>query len=125
MEEAQVVECATQGQTFSVYFEWDSSGLTEQAQTVIERAVARAVENECTVSVATIAGYTDTSGNRAYNARLSARRASIVRDALIQRGVVAESISTQANGESGLAKATADGIREPLNRRAEVVITVQ
>lgn len=124
MEVAPVVDCATQGQSFAVYFEWDSSALTEQAQTVIDRAVARAVENGCSVSVSTIEGYTDTSGNRAYNARLSARRAAIVRDSLIQRGVDAGVISTEAKGETGLAKATADGVREPLNRRAEVVITV-
>ena len=124
-EAVEVIDCTTQGQSFAVYFEWDSSSLTEQAQIVIDRAVSRAVENGCSVSVSTIEGYTDTSGNRAYNARLSQRRASIVRDALIQRGISGDAISTEAKGETGLAKATADGVREPLNRRAEVVVTVQ
>jgi outer membrane protein OmpA-like peptidoglycan-associated protein len=39
-------------------------------------------------------------------------------------GVAAASITTEARGESDQAKATADGVREPLNRRAEVTITI-
>jgi OOP family OmpA-OmpF porin len=72
-----------------------------------------------------IAGHTDTSGASAYNQRLSQRRADVVGQALIARGIDASLITEEAKGETELAKATRDGVREPLNRRSEVVITVQ
>ena len=76
-------------------------------------------------SSVSIAGHTDTSGASAYNQRLSQRRADIVGEALVARGIDASLISEEAKGETDLAKATRDGVREPLNRRSEVVITVQ
>ena len=40
-------------------------------------------------------------------------------------GIDSSIITEEAKGETDLAKATRDGVREPLNRRSEVVITVQ
>ena len=57
--------------------------------------------------------------------RLSERRARVVRDELIRLGVAASMIAIEARGESEPAVATPDGVREPLNRRSEVVIRVQ
>jgi outer membrane protein OmpA-like peptidoglycan-associated protein len=54
---------------------------------------------------------------------LSERRAGVVRDALIARGMNAGAINTQARGETELARATANGVREPLNRRTAVTIS--
>jgi len=73
----------------------------------------------------TIVGHTDTSGNSAYNTRLSASRASIVANALTTRGVPSGIITTNGRGEDDLAKETRDGVREPLNRRSEVAIIVR
>jgi outer membrane protein OmpA-like peptidoglycan-associated protein len=47
----------------------------------------------------------------------------VVRDALVARGIPAGSITTQARGETDLARATADGVREPLNRRTAITIS--
>ena len=47
----------------------------------------------------------------------------VVRDALVARGIAAGSITTQARGETDLARATRDGVREPLNRRTAVTIS--
>ncbi|RZO68282.1 MAG: OmpA family protein, partial [Parvularculaceae bacterium] len=77
------------------------------------------------IDTVVVAGNTDTSGNAAYNQRLSQRRASVVRDALIANGVSADRIRTEANGENNLAKATPDGTREPLNRRSDVTISFE
>jgi outer membrane protein OmpA-like peptidoglycan-associated protein len=46
----------------------------------------------------------------------------VVRDALTARGLPG-SIQTQARGETDLARATRDGVREPLNRRSAVTIS--
>lgn len=118
--------CSGLSQNFVVYFEWDKADLTSQAAAVIDQAVANITAGaECAPSAVSIAGHTDTSGASAYNARLSQRRADIVASALESRGVDAGIITETAKGETELAKATRDGVREPLNRRAEVVITVQ
>jgi OOP family OmpA-OmpF porin len=105
---------------FVVYFEWDRSNLNAAATETIDAAVARA--RQCNVSGITVVGHTDTSGSTAYNQGLSERRAGVVRDALVARGIGAGTIQTQARGETDLARATRDGVREPLNRRTAVTI---
>ena len=105
---------------FTVYFDYDKSNLTPQASTLIQEAAARALEND--IETVVVAGNTDTSGGSAYNQALSERRARAVRDGLIANGVSADRIRLEALGETNLAKPTADGVREPLNRRADVVI---
>ncbi len=113
-----MVVCPTS--EFVVYFEWDRSNVNQAASDIIDQAVARA--RQCNVVGAAIVGHTDTSGSTRYNAGLSERRAGIVRDALVARGMTA-TLSTQARGESELARATGDGVREPLNRRTAVTIS--
>ena len=121
-----MAECSTVNQSFVVYFEWDKADLTSQASAVVDQAIANIeARSDCSTGAVTIVGHTDTSGATAYNNRLSARRASVVADALTARGISAESITTAGRGESELAKATRDGVREPLNRRSEVTIIVE
>ncbi|MDP1748828.1 MAG: OmpA family protein, partial [Reyranella sp.] len=67
-------------------------------------------------------GHTDTSGPEAYNMALSLRRANTVKDALVREGVPATAITVIGRGEAGLLVKTADGVREPQNRRVEIVI---
>jgi OOP family OmpA-OmpF porin len=106
---------------FVVYFEWDRSNLNASALETIDAAVNRA--RQCNVGSVVVVGHTDTSGSTAYNQGLSERRAGVVRDALVARGVAAGSVQTQARGETDLARATRDGVREPLNRRTAVTIS--
>lgn len=108
---------------FTVYFDYDKSNLTPQASTLIQEAASRALQND--VDTVVVAGNTDTSGSSAYNQALSARRAAVVREALIANGISAAAIRTEAFGETNLAKPTADGVREPLNRRSEVTISFE
>lgn len=106
-----------------MYFEWDKSDLTAAASQQIAAAASRA--QRCTVTLASVTGYTDLSGSKAYNQKLSKRRAEIVRDALVSRGVSASLITTDYKGESNPAVQTPDGAREPLNRRSAVNIQVR
>jgi len=115
----QPVACPTS--EFVVYFEWDRSNLNQAALETIDAAVNRA--RECNVSNVVVVGHTDTSGSPAYNEGLSERRASVVRDALVARGIASGSVTTQARGETDLARPTNDGVREPLNRRTAVTIS--
>lgn len=107
----------------TVYFDYDKSNLTPQAQTLISQAAAQALQND--IDTVVVSGNTDTSGSSAYNQALSERRAAVVRDALIANGIPAGNIRTEAYGETNLATPTADGVREPLNRRSEVVISFE
>lgn len=106
-----------------VYFEWDRSNLTDQARSVISRAVSEA--RRCGVSTVNIAGHADRSGSASYNVGLSERRARAVRDEMVRLGVTGAAISLEAFGESRPAVQTPDGVREPLNRRSEVVIDLR
>ena len=106
---------------FVVYFEWDRSNLNQAALDTIDAAVQRA--RECSIANVVVVGHTDTSGSTAYNQGLSERRSAVVRDALAARGIGAGAIETQARGETNLARATNDGVREPLNRRTAVTIS--
>ena len=48
------------------------------------------------------------------------RSANAVRDALSQRGVDMSSIRVEGRGENEQLVSTADNVREPANRRAEI-----
>jgi outer membrane protein OmpA-like peptidoglycan-associated protein len=86
--------------------------------------VRRAAENARRggVSRITITGHADRSGPDAYNMALSQRRANAVRDALVRDGVPGNRITTVARGETQPLVPTPDGVREPQNRRAELVV---
>ncbi len=107
---------------FVVYFGWDNAELTPQALRVIERAADQA--EACEITRITIIGHADTSGDANYNLGLSARRANMVREELVRKGVAGSLIMVEGLGEQQPAVATGDGVREPLNRRAEATIIV-
>ena len=71
-----------------------------------------------------VIGHTDTSGSPTYNQRLSIRRAEAVRQALIARGTPANMISIEGVGENQLMVPTGPNVREPSNRRAQILIKV-
>jgi OmpA-OmpF porin, OOP family len=106
--------------SFMVFFDWDRSNLSAQALTTIKQA-ASAYKNKGNARI-TATGHTDTSGAEAYNMALSLRRANTVKDALVREGVPATVISVVGRGEAGLLVQTGDNVREPQNRRVEIVI---
>ena len=106
--------------SFMVFFDWDRSNLSAQALTTIKQA-ASAYKTKGNARI-TATGHTDTSGPEAYNMALSLRRANTVKDALVREGVPATAIAVIGRGEAGLLVKTADGVREPQNRRVEIVI---
>ena len=106
--------------SFMVFFDWDSSNLSQQALATIQQA-ANAFKQKGNARI-TATGHTDTSGPEAYNMALSLRRANAVKDALVRDGVPAQAITVIGMGEKGLLVPTGDGVREPQNRRVEIVI---
>jgi outer membrane protein OmpA-like peptidoglycan-associated protein len=106
--------------SFMVFFDWDKSNLSAQALATIKQA-ADAFRAKGNARI-TATGHTDTSGPESYNMALSLRRANAVKDALVREGVPAQAITVIGMGEKGLLVPTADGVREPQNRRVEIVI---
>ena len=103
-----------------VYFPFDQYVLTPEAQTVVSEAAQYASAGGATRVV--VIGHTDSSGSPTYNVRLSERRAKAVADALVGLGVAPSTLAVDWKGESELAVATGDGVKEPLNRRSTISI---
>jgi OmpA-OmpF porin, OOP family len=103
---------------YFVFFDFDKYAITPAAQDILNTVVSDA--RRTNANRLNVVGHTDTSGTPAYNQALSERRATAVREALVQRGVPAGQIATRGVGESQPLIATGDGVREPSNRRAEV-----
>jgi OOP family OmpA-OmpF porin len=106
--------------TYLVFFDWDKYNLTPRALDII----AQAASDSKTQSTTTIAvnGYTDTSGTPAYNQGLSVRRAKAVEAQLVTDGVPASEITAQGFGDTDLLVPTGPGVREPQNRRVQIVL---
>ena len=111
---------APQAPTFMVFFDWDRSNLSDQALNTIRQA-ANAFKAKGQARI-TATGHADKSGPDQYNMALSLRRANAVKDALVREGVPATAIAVIGRGESMPLVQTADGVREPQNRRVEIVV---
>ncbi len=106
--------------SYMVFFDWDRSNLSAQALNTIKQA-ANAFKTKGNARI-TATGHTDKSGPENYNMALSLRRANAVKDALVREGVPATAIAVIGRGEANPLVPTADGVREPQNRRVEIVI---
>ena len=106
--------------SYLVFFDWDKATLTDRARQIIREAA----ENSTRVQYTRIEvnGYTDTSGTPQYNQRLSVRRAQSVAAELVRDGVPRNAISIQGFGETHLLVPTGPNVREPQNRRVEIII---
>jgi len=106
--------------TYLVFFDWDKYNLTPRATQIIAEAASDSKTNS--VTTLNVSGYTDTSGTPTYNQGLSERRAKAVAAKLVVDGVPASEISIHAYGETHLLVPTGPGVREPQNRRVEIVL---
>jgi OmpA family len=105
---------------YLVFFALDQATLTEADRRMISQAVDEYRRTGAARIVAT--GHTDTSGSASYNLELSLRRAEVVANELVRQGVPATDITTVGQGEEDLLVPTADGVREPRNRRVQIVV---
>jgi outer membrane protein OmpA-like peptidoglycan-associated protein len=106
--------------TYLVFFDWDKSDLSARAHQII----AEAAQNSTRVQLTQIevSGYADRTGTAQYNMVLSRKRADNVAADLVKDGVPKNVIAIQAFGDTHLLVPTAEGVREPQNRRVEIVL---
>ena len=106
--------------SFILYFEEGSTDLLEESKYILlellkEVSKRQAVEVQVT-------GHTDTFGGELDNDRLSTERAQTIKEMLIKRGLQASFIRAVGRGERELLIQTPDNVREPRNRRVEVIV---
>jgi hypothetical protein len=106
--------------SYLVFFDWDQATLTARAQQIIKEAADNSTKVQYTRIE--VNGYTDTSGTAQYNQGLSVRRAQVVAAELVKDGVPKTAIAIQGFGETHLLVPTGSGVREPQNRRVEIII---
>src|ERR1700744_2323255 len=105
--------------SYLVFFDFNKSDLTAQAEQIVDQAASNA--GPAKVTRMTVTGHTDTVGSDAYNMRLSRRRAESVAARLENDGIPSSEIEIVAKGKRDLLVPTADGVREPQNRRVQIV----
>jgi len=106
--------------TYLVFFDWDRADLSARARQIVASAAAASTHVQTTRIE--VNGYTDLSGTPAYNQKLSVRRAEMVQSELVRDGVAPGAISIHGYGESDPLVPTAQGVREPQNRRVEIIL---
>jgi OOP family OmpA-OmpF porin len=111
---------AQPARSYLVFFDWDKATLTDRARQIIKEAADNSTKVQYTRIE--VNGYTDTSGTPRYNQGLSVRRARSVQAELIKDGVPANAITIQGFGDTHLLVPTGPGVREPQNRRVEIII---
>jgi outer membrane protein OmpA-like peptidoglycan-associated protein len=108
-------------QVYLVFFDWDKYNITPEGMQILEASAAHwkaggAVQIQVT-------GYTDLTGSQGYNQRLSERRASAVASVLERLGIPRNEMVVAGRGMNDPRVPTPVGVREPQNRRVEIVFS--
>ena len=103
-----------------VFFDWGKLDIQRDYATALDKIAEAASANPDARIL--IEGHGDRAGSALSNRHASLQRAQIVRDHLIGLGVPATRIEVRAWGEERPLIATADGVREPQNRRVDVTL---
>jgi OOP family OmpA-OmpF porin len=111
---------AAPARTYLVFFDWDRADLTARGRQIVAEAASASAHVQTTRIE--VNGYTDLSGSADYNKRLSVRRGDSVEAELVRDGVSRDEITVTGYGESNPLVPTAPGVREPQNRRVEIIL---
>lgn len=104
---------------YIVYFAWDDAIISPIARSVLRQVAEDYARGDPARVV--VAGHADLSGPAGYNFGLSELRAANVASELAAMGVDPEALEVAAFGETQPRVPTEDGVREPQNRRVEIV----
>ena len=105
---------------YTVFFDFDSSAVTPIGLQVLQAVVED--WGQTNVGLALV-GHADSSGTKAYNQKLSERRAASVAKTLADFGLNEGRAAKSGVGETDLLVPTPDGVREPRNRRVVVSVS--
>lgn len=105
---------------FLVFFDFDKATLTPDGQAILDEVAAMAKKGQ-SVRV-DLVGHADRAGPEGYNMRLSLARANAVKAYLANKGLAQNAVAVRGKGETAPLVSTADGVREPQNRRVEIIL---
>ncbi len=103
----------------TIYFEFDSSEISGDGQTVVDGWAAYLAANSS--ARVRLEGHCDERGTREYNVGLGERRANAVLQALTSRGVSSRQLSVTSYGEERPVASGHDEASWQQNRRVEIV----
>jgi len=113
--------CGEQNRQEIIYYEFNK-GQSAETRNAINRILD--IGQFCDVSSIRVVGHTDTSGAASYNLALSKRRATDALNELVREGVSRNLITAEGKGETEPFVQTGDGVKEQLNRRTEVLVSL-
>ena len=101
-----------------IYFEYDSSNIRDEFQSVISAHATYLIDNPNAFLV--LEGHADERGTREYNMALGERRANSVKNAMLMQGVSAGQLEVVSYGEERPAVMGSDSDSWAQNRRVEL-----
>jgi outer membrane protein OmpA-like peptidoglycan-associated protein len=110
----------TEPVSFILYFLNDTTELTSESKSHIPEVLS--LVNKREFYEISIIGHTDTTGSDEYDMMLSSDRAESVRGMLLSRGIRSGRIELRYHGKRDPLISTGDNVREPRNRRVEVIV---
>jgi outer membrane protein OmpA-like peptidoglycan-associated protein len=105
---------------FTLNFRFESDELTPESRALVPE-ILKTVKERPTPDVVVV-GHTDTMGTPQANIELGLKRATMVRNMLVEAGLVASAIEVTSHGEADLLIATPNETAEPRNRRVEIAV---
>ena len=102
-----------------IYFDFDSTEISEEARELIKSHVDYLIENSDVFVI--LEGHTDKRGSEGYNLALGDRRAAVVKALFIGFGLSESQLSSVSFGEEKLAVSGDSDVAHDKNRRVEIV----
>ncbi|MEE6207476.1 MAG: peptidoglycan-associated lipoprotein Pal [Alphaproteobacteria bacterium] len=118
--ESRLARNFAENTTDTVFFAFDSSALSAEAQAALDTQVEWLKSHETNVIVQ---GYCDERGTREYNLALGERRANAVKEYLVSHGISEDRISVISYGKERPAVFGSNEAAWAQNRRAVTVLS--
>ena len=107
-------------QRFTLFYRFGTDELTDDSRALVPD-ILQAVKTRPVPDVVVV-GHTDTTGTTASNFELGLKRATSVRNLLVEAGLDASVVEVLSLGEQELLIPTADEVAEPRNRRVDIAV---
>lgn len=117
-----VQPCAGRIRIRGLRFNTDDSALRRDHSTLLDQ-VAQFLQERCPGHAVLIEGHTDAPGSAAYNQELSEKRAQVVKNYLVEKGVPADQLTAVGYGEQQPIASSSTEAGRALNRRVTLWFT--
>jgi outer membrane protein OmpA-like peptidoglycan-associated protein len=104
--------------TFTINFDFDSYGLTEDAKSVLNLILREVKDKNIKIE---LVGHTDNIGNDVYNSTLSQKRVNTIENWFKEHGV--EALKTAWKGEANPKVPNSNSQNRSENRRVDILIS--